>query len=141
MQRQQMKGSLGAAAALMTLALLAGCASGLPTAVGLQRENRLKLQENITTQQEVLALLGPPGDVLDMPRLAVPEAVRNRCMAWDQRAIRAIFYFDSYLNPADKQAWGQETEVFLRPDGRVCTWVVWTWHKTLRGREAMTLRG
>lgn len=141
MQRQQMQRRLGAGAFLVTLALLAGCASGLPTAVGLQRENRLKLQENITTQQEVFALLGPPGDMFDMPRLAVPEAVRNHCMAWDQRAIRAIFYFDSYLNPADKQAWGQETDVFLRPDGRVCTWVVWTWPKGSVGREAMALRG
>jgi hypothetical protein len=136
-----MPGRLGTGSTLVTLALLAGCASNLPTAVGLQRGNRLQLQENISTQQDVFALLGPPGEVLDMPRLAVPAAVRDRCMAWDQRAIRAIVYVDSYLNPADRQAWGQETEVFLRPDGRVCTWVVWTWHKGLRGRETMTLKG
>jgi hypothetical protein len=136
-----MAGRPGAVAALVTWALLAGCASNLPTAVGLQRGNRLQLQESISTQQDVFALLGPPGDVLDMPRLAVPAAVRDRCMAWDQRAIRVIVYVDSYLNPADRQAWGQETEVFFRPDGRVCTWVVWTWPKGLRGRETMTLKG
>ena len=130
--------------AVWTLAMIstiAGCASGLPSAVGLQRENRLKLQENVTTRQDVIALTGKPNDVLEMPRLAVPPAVRDQCMKWDQRTIRTIFYFDTYLNPDDKKAWEQETEIFLTADDRVCTWAVWTWPKGSRYNEKMTVKG
>ncbi len=129
------------ACGIAALATLAGCADSLPKAVGLQRENRLKLQENISTKQDVIALTGKPDDMLDVPRLAVPAAVRDQCMKWDQRAIRAIFYFDTYLNKSDNKAWEQETQVFLTSDDRVCTWVVWTWLKGWQHDEKMTIKG
>lgn len=128
--------------ALATISMLAGCAgSGMPTAVGLQRENRLKLQENVSTRQDVIALTGKPDDVLDMPRLAVPSAVRDRCMKWDQRTLRTIFYFDAYIEKSDGKAYEQETQVFLTADDRVCTWAVWTWPKGWHHNEKLMVKG
>lgn len=124
-----------------TIALLAGCASSAPSAVGLQRENRLKLREHVSTRQDVVALMGKSDEVLDMPRLAVPAAVRDGCMQWDQRTIRTMFYFDTYVGKDDGKAWEQETEIFLDAGDRVCTWAVWTWLKGYKYNEKLSIRG
>lgn len=120
---------------------LAACATGNPSAVGLQRDSRTKLQPGVSTRQDAVTLLGKPDEALDMPRAAVDKGIRDQCMQWDQRSLRALFWFDDYLDRAGGGAWQQETQVYLTADDRVCSWGIWTWPKGSRNQEKFLPKG